>query len=118
MADPLVQLTARQWATIDACMDNAVKNAIDAASDPEPAQAIRQAGWDQAPWVGQGRQWPPMEQVLTIRLRRDQWQLALDALALDDPVYEQLGDEESLQLGRDAHVTVTGQLGSTPSGSS
>ncbi len=65
MADSLVQLTARQWATIDPCMDNAIKNAIDAASDPEPAQAIRQAGWDQVPWVGEGRRWPPMEQVLT-----------------------------------------------------
>ena len=105
-----LQLTARQWATIDAAMDNAAHNDRDSFEDPEPAQVIREAGWQQVPWVGQDRQWPTMDQVLTISLRRDQWQLALDVLAADDPIYEDLGDLESLHLGRDARVAISRQI--------
>jgi hypothetical protein len=106
-----IQLTARQWATVDAIMDNAAKSAVDVySSDPEPARALRQAGWDQVPWVGERREWPPMDQVLTIRLRRDQWEFALAALAHDDPIYEELGDQQSLRLGRDAWAAITRQL--------
>jgi hypothetical protein len=105
-----LQLTARQWATIDAVMDNMSHNARDSFEDPEPAHAIREAGWQQVPWVGIDRQWPPMEQVITISLRRDQWQLALDGIAADEPIYEDLGDLESLRLGRDAREAIIRQL--------
>ena len=105
-----LQMTARQWATIDAAMDNAAHNARDSFEDPEPAHGVREAGWQQVPWVGQDRQWPPMDQVLTISLRRDQWELALDVLAADDPIYEDLGDLESLRLGRDAREAISRQL--------
>ena len=105
-----LQLTVRQWATIDATMDNAAHNARDSFEDPEPAHGVREAGWQQVPWVGQDRQWPPMDQVLTISLRRDQWELALDVLAADDPIYEDLGDLESLRLGRDAREAISRQL--------
>jgi hypothetical protein len=105
-----LQLAARQWATIDAAMDNAAQNARDSFADPEPAHAIREAGGQQVSWVGQDRQWPPMDQVLTISLRRDQWQIALDVLAADDPIYEDLGDLESLHLGRDAREAISRQL--------
>jgi hypothetical protein len=111
VAEVPIRLTAGQWATVDATMDNAAQSAVDTYySDPEPALAVRQAGWDQVPWVGERREWPPMDQVLTIRLRREQWQLALDALAHDDPIYERLGDQESLRLGREAHAAITRQL--------
>ncbi|MDY7090304.1 MAG: hypothetical protein SYR96_35085 [Actinomycetota bacterium] len=46
-----LQLAARQWATIDAAMDTAAQNARDSFADPEPAHAIREAGWQQVPWV-------------------------------------------------------------------
>ena len=105
-----LQMTARQWATIDAAMDNAAHNARDSFEDPGPAHGVREAGWQQVPWVGQDRQWPPMDQVLTISLRRDQWELALDVLAADDPIYEDLGDLESLRLGRDAREAISRQL--------
>ena len=105
-----MQLTARQWATIDATMDNAAHSARDSFEDAEPAHAIREARWQQVPWVGQNRRWPPMEQVLTISLRRDQWQLALQQLAAAAPVYEELGDLESLHLGRDAREAISRQL--------
>ena len=105
-----LQLTARQWATIDAVMDNVSHNARDSFEDPEPAHAIREAGWQQVPWVGPDRQWPPMEQVITIVLRRYQWQLALDELAAADPISADLGDLDSLRLGRDAREAIIRQL--------
>lgn len=110
MTDIPLQLTARQWATVDANMDNAAQSAQDEYLDPEPACAIREAGSKQVPWVGEDRQWPPMDQVLTIRLRRDQWQFALASLADDDPVYQELGDLDSLRHGRDAREAISQQL--------
>ena len=91
-------------------MDNAAQSAQNQYLDPEPACAIREAGWKQVPWVGEERQWPPMDQVLTIRLRRDQWQFVLDAVAHDDPVYQELGDLDSLRYGRDAREAISRQL--------
>ena len=105
-----LQLTVRQWATIDATMDNAAHNARDSFEDPEPADSIRETGRQQVPWVGPDRQWPAMEQVLTMSFRRDQWQFALEQLTADDPIYEKLGDLESLHLGRDAREAISRQL--------
>ena len=61
MIDIALQLTARQWATIDATMDNVAQDAQDSYEDPEPAGAIREAGRQQVPWVGRDRRWPPMD---------------------------------------------------------
>lgn len=75
-----LELTARQWATIDARMDNVVSNAID-FDDEQAVQvgtAIRRAGWDQVPWI-EG-EWPPMEQVITITLSLPQWRFVATEL--------------------------------------
>jgi hypothetical protein len=105
-----LELTARQWATIDARMDNVVSHAID--SDDEQAvqvgTAIREAGWDQAPWV-EG-EWPPMEQVVTITLSLPQWRFVTAELMEAIPGWERLGDQESLDLCRSALDELLPQL--------
>jgi hypothetical protein len=105
-----VELTARQWATIDADMDNAVSDAIDAGDDrsAELGTAIRKAGWDQVPWV-EG-DWPLMEQVITITLSAAQWQFVTGQLVRSTPTYERLGDQESLDLARSALDRLLPQL--------
>jgi hypothetical protein len=105
-----MKLTARQWATIDAIMDNAAQSAIDLGADNERQMAIRQAGWDQVPWVGENKQWPPDDQVITIDLTTDQWLIALSELEASDPVYEEIGDVESRDLGRSAGQAIRRQL--------
>jgi hypothetical protein len=105
-----LRLTARQWATIDADMDNAAAQARDTFGDDAPARAIRQAGWDQVPWVGPTKEWPADTQVITIRLTREQWEFVLAFLRGSAPVYEELGDETSLRLGQDAANAVQEQL--------
>ena len=103
-------LTARQWATVDACMDNLVSIAVVKGEDVSLPRSIRQAGWDQIPWVGESRLWPPMAQLVTIDLSLEQWQLAVSRLRHDEPVYECLGDAESANLDRDAREAITTQL--------
>jgi hypothetical protein len=78
--DVALHLTARQWATVDAAMDNAARAAIDEYDDAGPAVNIREAGWAQIPRVGEASNWPPMNQLITIALRRDQWDLVVTAL--------------------------------------
>jgi hypothetical protein len=103
-------LTSRQWATVDATMDNAGQTARDVGKDPEPAARIRQAGWEQVPWVGRAREWPPADQLIVITLGRAQWDMIVAQLIADDPVYGRLGDEDSVALGRDARSAITRQL--------
>ncbi|MCH6167048.1 hypothetical protein [Pseudonocardia alaniniphila] len=89
-------------------MDNTATNALhgfDEATETV-ARDIRQAGWDQVPWVD--GQWPPMDQVLTIRLLAVQWEFAVSHLAksLAWP-----SDDESEALERAALAEVSPQLG-------
>lgn len=44
-------------------------------------------------------------------LTRSQWLFALGEIQRSIPIYQELGDSMSLQLGRDAIVEVTAQLG-------
>jgi hypothetical protein len=74
-----MRLTARQWATVDATMDNAAQAAIDRYEDDALPVSIREAGWAQVPWVGDDRSWPPDEQIITIALSREQWDLVVTA---------------------------------------
>jgi hypothetical protein len=105
-----LELTAMQWATIDARMDNVVSNAID--SDDEQAvqvgTAIREAGWDQVPWV-EG-EWPPMEQVITITLSLLHWRFVTTELTEAIPRWKRLGMQESLDLCRSALDELLPQL--------
>lgn len=122
--DVVLHLTARQWATVDAAMDNAAQAAIDEYHDAGPAVNIREAGWAQIPWVGEANDWPPLSQDITIVLRRDQWDLvvtellgaesrlpaviaALEVQGRIDPVTEQ---QDSLELAIDARVSIQAQL--------
>jgi len=105
-----VRLTARQWATIDAGMDNAVSNAIDFLDDRsvEIGGSVRQAGWDQVPWI-EG-EWPPMEQVITIALSASQWRFVITDL--DDSVRrgERRRDQQELDLVRSARDALLPQV--------
>jgi len=105
-----VTLTARQWATIDATMDNAVHAAIDDYLDHAPAMEIREAGWAQVPWVGAEKQWPPDGQLISIELSDDQWDLVFAELASSDASYVRLGDEAGRALGQDAAAALRGGL--------
>ncbi|MFC5994307.1 hypothetical protein ACFQE5_08800 [Pseudonocardia hispaniensis] len=103
-----VQLTARSWSVIDATMDNTAANArngLDYATE-DVALAIRQAGQEQVPWVD--GQWPPMEQILTIRLSTADWNFAIGQVrqSLERPV-----DDETESLERTVLEEVTPQLG-------
>jgi hypothetical protein len=97
-----LRMTARIWAGIDASVDNVVSLAV-VVGDEQAAsigQAIREAGWDQVPWMNGN--WPPMDQIISIRLTRARWQFAADEARKSVVVCEELHDDESAQLSRDA----------------
>jgi hypothetical protein len=91
-------------------MDNLASNAAICGEDDRPARRIREAGWRQVPWVGARKEWPPDDVILTITLSREQWDVAVGQLTVDHEVYADLGDEESLRLGRDAEHAIRRQL--------
>lgn len=72
-----LQMSARIWAGIDAGIDNVVSLAAVDGDEQSVriGRAIRQAGWDQVPWVN--GDWP-LDQSISIRLTRAQWQFAAD----------------------------------------
>jgi hypothetical protein len=99
-------MSARIWAGIDATADNVASTAV-VAEDERTfrfAQAIREAGWDQVPWVNGN--WPPMDQIIAIRLTRAQWQFCADEARKSITICEEIHDEESAQLGRDALAVI------------
>jgi hypothetical protein len=107
MEEPIaLRMSARIWAGIDAGIDNVVSLA--AVDGDEQAvrfgQSIREAGWDQVPWVN--GDWPPMDQIISIRLTRAQWRFAAEDARKSISAYEELHDEESAQLSRDALAVI------------
>jgi hypothetical protein len=106
--DDLVTLSmpARIWAGIDAGIDNAVSMAAQNGDEAtvQVGQEIRRAGWDQVPWVNGA--WPSMDQMISIRLTQAEWTFAADDARDSIPIYEELGDEVSAQLGRDALAVI------------
>lgn len=106
-----LRLTARQWATIDATIDNVVAVAVVDPDDEDTVargRAIRQVGWDQVPWVD--GELPPMKQEIAIRLTRAQWTRTLTQLEDTVPVLRDIGEVESERLTRDAISVVREQL--------
>lgn len=105
-----VRLSAREWATVDATVDNVV--AVAAVELDEVTvtrgRAIRQAGWDQVPWVD--GDWPPMEQNITIDLRDDQWRWTVVQLRQSCALNAEIGERESERLGREALAALSRQL--------
>ncbi|GAA3435160.1 hypothetical protein [Kutzneria kofuensis] len=101
-----LRMPARIWAGIDAGMDNVVSLAtVDGdAHAVRVGQAIREAGWAQVPWVD--GLWPPMDQIISIRLTRAQWRFAADEARESAIDYESLRDEASAQLCRDALAVI------------
>lgn len=97
-----LQMSARIWAGIDAEVDNVVSLAAEHGDEQVVyiGQTIRQAGWDQVPWVN--GDWPPMNQIISIRLTRAQWRFAANEARKSIAVYEELHDDQSAQLSRDA----------------
>ncbi len=112
-ADELVSihLVARVCAGIDAAMDNLAAMAAEDLNEKTAAAAlaIREAGWNQVPWVDQ--QWPPMDEVIVITLSRRQWLSSLAELRKNVPIDEKLGDEQSAALGRLAITAISHHLG-------
>lgn len=119
MANIQLDLTIRQWATIDAQMDNSaylMRESAAARGDvseqdmprlgslglDELPIGIRESGSAQVPWVGPDKVWPPDEQVLSIELMDSQWQFIAIELREAVGVYEQLGDQVSQRLTADA----------------
>ena len=103
-----LNMPARIWAGIDAGIDNVISTAAQNGDEAtvEVGQRIRQAGWDQVPWVD--GDWPAMDQVISIRLTVAEWRFAADEARSSVPIYEELGDEVSAQLGRDALTVIEG----------
>ena len=101
-------MPARIWAGIDAEVDNAISSAVENRDEAtvEVGQRIRRAGWNQVPWVDGA--WPPMDQVISIRLTAAEWMFAAGEARRGIPIYEELGDDESAQLGRDALAVIEG----------
>lgn len=104
------RLTARSWSVVDAMMDNVGHSArFDEDTQLEDAAlAVRQAGWDQIPWID--GEWPPMDQALEIRMSPGLWRLVVERLrySLARPV-----DDECEALERAALVEVERQVDST-----
>jgi hypothetical protein len=103
-----LEMPARIWAGIDAGVDNAIAVAAQTGDETTVAigERIRQAGWDQVPWIDGA--WPPKEQVISIRLTRAEWAFAAAEARDGIPTYERLGDEESARLCRDALAVIEG----------
>ncbi|GAA3682324.1 hypothetical protein GCM10022267_81340 [Lentzea roselyniae] len=101
-----LQMSARVWAGIDAGVDNVVSLAAQDGDEQVMCigQTIRQAGWDQVPWVN--GDWPPMNQIISIRLTRAQWRFAADEARKGIAVYQELHDDQSAQLCRDALAVI------------
>jgi hypothetical protein len=110
--DDLVTLSlpAQIWAGIDGGVDNAVSTAAEDGDEAtvQVGMQIRRTGGDQVPWVDGA--WPPMDQVISIRLTRAEWMFVAEEARSDIPVYEELGDEVSAQLGRDALAVIESAL--------
>lgn len=119
MANIRIDLTVRQWATIDAQMDNsaylmregaAARGDVSERDMPrlgslgldDLPKSIRQSGSAQVPWVEPDKVWPPDEQVLCIELSDSQWQFIARELRRAVTVYQELGDEMSRRLSEDA----------------
>jgi hypothetical protein len=51
------------------------------------------------------------DRLVSVTLTRRQWQFVLDQNRQSTPIYESLGDEESLELGRAAEAIVSQHLG-------
>jgi hypothetical protein len=47
-----------------------------------------------------------MDQVISIRLTVAEWMFAADEARHSIPIYEELGDDESARLGRDALAVI------------
>ncbi len=108
-----MNLPARSWAVIDATMDNVAHNARfaydpDAERRETTARAIRQAGWNQVPWVGPERAWPPPTQVITISLTPDEWRFAMSWV--EESVSNPVDDDGSDGLCRAALAVVRPRL--------
>jgi hypothetical protein len=115
MVNTCLNLTSRQWATIDGEMDNSSHLMREAAAaggevsevdmprlgslgfDDLP-KSIRQLGATQIPWVGSEKAWPPDDQSVSITLSDVQWNFITTELRKADIVYEKLGDGNSRRL--------------------
>ncbi|WP_037305617.1 hypothetical protein [Amycolatopsis orientalis] len=97
-----LRMPAGVWAGIDAGIDNVVSLVAEDGDEDavRVGESIRKAGWDQVPWVEEN--WPPLDQVIAIRLTRAQWRFAADDARESIPVHEKLHDAKSAQLCRDA----------------
>lgn len=119
MATAQLQMTVRQWATIDSEMDNSAylirERAMsqgevseydmarlgELALDEQP-RAIREAGAAQIPWTEPGKEWPPDEYVVSIELTDIQWEFVVRQLDRSVPVYQALGNTDGVRLLQDA----------------
>lgn len=101
-----VRMTVRDWATVDAELDNTSSGSrVDGPQGKaDLADAIRDAGRVQVPW--QGQDWPPMSDWLDVTLSRSQWAFALAEVEGSISVYEELDDQESADLGRAAAAAI------------
>lgn len=113
MASIRTSLTAKQWSTIDAVMDNVAANArITGEPSEARADSIREAGVAQLPL---SRPWPPGDDLVSVTLPEEDWKFVLDSLEASEKINEELGLQESLTVVRSAREAVRSQLNSRPS---
>ena len=97
-----IRMPAQAWATMDAEMDGTGSTArVEGPQEwADLADAIREEGWRQVPWVD--GEWPPMEQEISLTLTRGRWDFILKRVDAGTAVYREIGDDESAELGVDA----------------
>ena len=102
----MIRMTARTWATIDGEMNSTGSTSrVDGPQEwARMADEIRHEGRRQVPWVN--GQWPPMAQQIKVSLTREQWTFILDRTEASTPIYREIGDDESADLGVDAARTL------------
>jgi hypothetical protein len=122
-----IDMAVELWSVIDGAMDNAGSDAIDFGDEDAHALAseIREVGGAQVPWA-ENYEWPPMDQVITIRLAVNLWRFVLEELRKSAPVYEQIMETahadhrqdyvDSLELGNRAADLIAASIGE-PDGS-
>lgn len=114
-----ISMTMWQWHMIDGTVDNEVGTRYD-RSDWEDIRdtglSVREAGWYQVagmtPGVPGSGSWPPKDEVVTVRLTRDQWSWVVSVLEHWAQVSERRDEPENTARPRAvgdlirAHLTV------------
>jgi hypothetical protein len=103
-----IDMQVRTWQGIDGEMDNVSQTSYEDGDEErgDLALSVREAGWQAAP----GHDWPPDDHTISVTLDRARWAFIVECINASTPIYESLGDDESVDLGRKALTAIEAKL--------